>query len=90
MKYRIALVVFVLGSAHAGSALADSKDDLAKYFDDQISSAQKAIASCSVSPSAAVFKPEKIEIGITPTAKFSIDSIVELSISPEIDFTFEN
>jgi hypothetical protein len=90
MRYRIAMAAFVYTCAHASFALAASDGDLAGYLGDQIASAQNAITSCSVSSSGDAFELKKIQIEISPTVKFKLDTLVELSVSPEIDFTFEN
>lgn len=71
----------------AVAASADPSDDLTRFFDDEMMSVQAAVTSAP-NPSNASFDLEQLTVGISIDGKFGIDPILNVTVSPELEFTF--
>ena len=73
----------------AASASAENIPEMSDYFDQKISTMEKIVCEMSLAPA----DPRKytmvlqdINVDIAGTATFGINSVISLSISPEVDF----
>jgi hypothetical protein len=87
MKYgRIALVTLI--TLAATRAHADEPSDFSKYFDLKLTQ----IESSSLGPLGTVDQNDPalqdINFDISPSISFGINTVLSLSIAPEIDFVF--
>lgn len=89
MKKYISIVVFGLCSQLAGiSAYAEAVPKLEGYFGQKIHQVQGALLSLdrSESPTLESFVYQDMNVDLTAEVSFGINGVLNLTISPEIDF----
>lgn len=70
------------------SAKADVIPDLASYFTQKINQAQAAVCSEVDSVTGTDQVVQDLDLDLIPSVSFGINSVLSLTVSPELDFVF--
>jgi hypothetical protein len=77
-------LVLMMGLLSSASSFAEANPDLSSYFDQKLSKIEDSIAT--IPPSSRQMEIQDINLDFTPSISVGVNSVLSLSISPEIDF----
>jgi predicted component of type VI protein secretion system len=86
---KIAMTVVALGILSLQAASADDSGRLKTFFDERLSGFEKRLCSMEEKSDSTLFPAmtlSDVNIQVEATASFGIESVLHLSISPEVDF----
>jgi len=69
-------------------AWAEANPVMADYFSTRLSSVIGALSTCSSAPAQEGLQLSDVNLDLTPSVSLGVSSVLNLTVSPEVDFVF--